>query len=135
MSYVPIAVQTRKAGYLRLYHVDVMPASYTATPPGGIELMTNSVLPPFAAGNALAGPGIVVAGGLKTGQIGVSMVMNVESIAQLEEILEQLPLWPRMTTDVTTLSSSAVRAQSTLQRHNDTRRHMQERAGLKPTEH
>ncbi len=115
-----------------LYLVDMTLASHPKTPEEGLDLITVSVLPTLAASKELEAKGIIVAGGLKTGQIGFAMILKVDSIEQLDEIIERLPIWPRMDTTVTPLSSFEVRESSTQKRLQDMKRRMQERADSQP---
>ncbi len=75
-----------------LYLVDMTLASHPKTPEEGLDLITVSVLPTLAASKELEAKGIIVAGGLKTGQIGFAMILKVDSIEQLDEIIERLPI-------------------------------------------
>jgi muconolactone delta-isomerase len=115
-----------------LYLVDMTLASHPKTPQKGIDLITISVLPTLAAAKELEAKGIIVAGGLKTGQIGFAMILKVDSLEQLDEIVERLPIWPKMDTTVTPLSTFEVRESSTQKRLEDMKRRIQERASLKP---
>jgi len=46
-----------------------------------------------------------VAGGPVSGGIALAMIVRVESIQELDELVESLPIWPRMETTVMTLTS------------------------------
>lgn len=116
------------------YLVDMTLASHTRTPQEGIEFITVYVLPTLAAAKELEEKGIIVAGGLKTGQIAFSIILEVISLEQLDEIIERLPLWPRMQTTVTPLSTFAARESSVQKRLEDIKKRMQERANMKPEE-
>jgi muconolactone delta-isomerase len=116
------------------YLVDMTLAAHTRTPQEGIDFITTLILPTLAVGKELEEKGIILAGGPKTGQIGFSVIMQVDSVEQLDEIIERLPVWPRMHTTVTPLSSFEVREQSTHKRLEDIKRRMQERASLTPSE-
>ena len=113
-----------------LYLVDMTLASYTKTPQEGIEFITNLILPTLAAAKELEMNGIIAGGGLKTGQIAFSMIMKVDSVEQLDETLERLPVWHLMHTTVTPLSSFGVREHSVQKRLEDIHRRIQERAGV-----
>ncbi len=115
-----------------LYLVDMSLASHPKTPEEGLDLITISILPTLAASKELEAKGIIVAGGVKTGEIGFAMVLKVDSLEQLDEVVERLPIWPRMDTTVTPLSTFEVRESSTQKRLGDMKRRIQERASLKP---
>jgi muconolactone delta-isomerase len=114
-----------------LYLVDMTVASHPKTPQEGLDLITISVLLALTAAKELEAKGIIVAGGLKTGQIGLAIILKVDSLEQLDEIVERLPIWPRMDTTITPLSTFEVRESSTQKRLADVQRRMQEQAGLK----
>lgn len=113
------------------YLVDMTLASHTRTPEEGIDFIATLVLPTLAACKELEGKGIIVGGGLKTGQIGFAMILRVDSVEQLDEIIERLPIWHRMNTTVTPLSAFEVRENSTQKRLEDIKSRMQERAKAK----
>ena len=85
--------------------VDMSLVSYTHTPQERIEYITTFVLPTLAALKELEKQGVVVAGGIKSGEVGIALILKVDSLKQLDEIIERLPLRPRMATKVTPLVS------------------------------
>lgn len=113
------------------YLVDMTLASHTRTPEEGLDFISTLILPTLAACRDLETKGIIVGGGLKTGQIAFAMILRVDSVEQLDEIIERLPVWHRMDTTVTPLSTFEVRESSTQKRLEDIKRRMQERAKAK----
>jgi hypothetical protein len=90
-----------------------------ASPQEGIRFIEGFVLPTLEACKRLEDDKRILAGGPVGGSIALAMVVNVESVQDLDELLEGLPLWPLMETTVTPLTSfdgrrAAVR--STLER-------------------
>jgi hypothetical protein len=85
------------------------------SPQEGIQFIERFVLPTLEACKRLEGEKRILAGGPVGGSIALALVVNVESIQELDELLEGLPLWPLMETTVTPLTSfdgrrAAVRA-------------------------
>jgi hypothetical protein len=101
-----------------------------AGPQEGISFIEQFVLPTLETCKRLEGENKVLAGGPVGGTIALAMIVAVESIQELDELLEGLPLWPLMETTVVPLTSfdgrmAAVRA--TLER-------LKERSRNEPTE-
>lgn len=54
----------------------------------------------------------ILAGGPMSGAIGLVLIVNAESARELDDLITSLPVWPRMETDVTPLTTFEGRAQT-----------------------
>jgi len=54
----------------------------------------------------------ILAGGPMSGTIGLVLIVNAESARELDDLITSLPVWPRMETDVTPLTTFEGRAES-----------------------
>ncbi|MGH9739049.1 MAG: muconolactone Delta-isomerase family protein [Candidatus Acidiferrales bacterium] len=54
----------------------------------------------------------LLAGGPMSGAIGLVFIINAESAQELDDLITSLPVWPRMETEVTPLTTFEGRAQS-----------------------
>ena len=53
----------------------------------------------------------IVAGGPMSGAVGLVLLIQADSALELDRIISSLPVWPRMETEVTPLTTFADRAQ------------------------
>lgn len=58
----------------------------------------------------------ILAGGPMSGAIGLVLIINAESARELDDLITSLPVWPRMETEVTPLTTFDARKQSLLPR-------------------
>ena len=65
--------------------------------------MDSVILPTLARGEQLAKDGFVLAGGPVAGSVSLRLIVQVESAAQLDELLTSIPLWAVAETKVTPL--------------------------------
>jgi muconolactone delta-isomerase len=56
----------------------------------------------------------IAAGGPVSGAVALALIVNAESVEELDDIITRLPVWPRMETDVTPLTTFEARRQSIL---------------------
>ncbi len=54
----------------------------------------------------------ILAGGPTSGAIGLVLIVNAESARELDDLITSLPVWPRMETEVTPLTTFEGRAES-----------------------
>ncbi len=80
----------------------------------GVELTTHYIMPTIERCKALQQSGKIVAGGPIVGAIKIAMVIEVESPPELDALLESLPAWPIMDTEVTALTTFDGREQNVL---------------------
>jgi muconolactone delta-isomerase len=63
----------------------------------------------------------ILAGGPLSGTIGLALVVKAESAKDLDDLVTSLPVWPRMETTITPLTTFDDRALSIERRLNDAR--------------
>jgi len=88
-----------------LVRMDIADSGRAKSPQEGLTFIEQLVLPTLERCKALAAEGKIVAGGPVAGTIGLALVIEAESIQALDDLLEDLPLWPRMKTVVTPLTT------------------------------
>jgi muconolactone delta-isomerase len=54
----------------------------------------------------------ILAGGPLSGTIAIALIVNADSARELDDLITSLPVWPRMETEVTPLTTFEGRAQS-----------------------
>src|ERR1700691_1600858 len=87
-------------------------ASRPDTPQEGIVFMEQFSLPTLDLCKRLESEKKIVAGGPLSGAIALSLIVSVESVQELDDLITSLPVWPRMETTVTPLSTFDVRIQA-----------------------
>ncbi len=75
------------------------------SPQEGRILIEQFVLPTLELCKKLQAEKKILAGGPVSGAIALAVVINGESIQELDELIESLPIWPRMETTVIPLTS------------------------------
>lgn len=90
-------------------------ASRPATPQEGITFMEQFIIPTLVLCKKLEAEHRIVAGGATSGSVALSLIVSAESIQELDDLIMGLPVWPRMETTATALTSfdgriAAVRA-------------------------
>src|SRR5580693_5110088 len=78
----------------------------------GIVFIEQFILPTLELCKRLEAEKKIVAGGPLSGAVALSLIVNVESVQELDELIASLPVWPRMETTVTPLSTFDVRIQA-----------------------
>jgi muconolactone delta-isomerase len=94
------------------YLVQLKLASRPETPQEGIVFIEQFILPTLDLCKRLESEKKIVAGGPLSGAIALSLIVSVESVQELDELITSLPVWPRMETTVTPLSTFDVRIQA-----------------------
>ncbi len=74
-------------------------------PQDGLSFIEQFVLPTLELCKKLLEEKKILAGGPVSGAIALAMIMRAESIQELDELIETLPIWPRMETTVIPLTS------------------------------
>ena len=74
-------------------------------PQDGIFLIEQYILPSLELCRRWQADGKLLAGGPVSGSIQLAIVLEVESVQELDELIEGLPLWPLMETSVIPLTS------------------------------
>ena len=90
------------------YLVDMKLAAYgrpTGGPQDGVSFIEQFILPSLELCQKLENEKKILAGGPASGAIRLVMIVSAESAQELDELIESLPIWPRMETTVTPLTS------------------------------
>src|SRR5262249_22027528 len=83
------------------YLVDMKLVAYgrpTGGPQDGISFIEQYILPSLELCQKLEVEKKILAGGPANGAIRLVMIVNAESAQELDELIESLPIWPRMET-------------------------------------
>jgi muconolactone delta-isomerase len=75
------------------------------TPQEGIVFIEQFILPTLELCKRLEAEKKIVAGGPLSGAVALSFIVNAESAQELDDLITSLPVWPRMETTVTPLST------------------------------
>jgi muconolactone delta-isomerase len=81
-------------------------------PQDGILLIERYILPSLEICRKWQGEGKLLAGGPVSASIQLAFVLEVESVQELDELIESLPLWPLMETSVIPLTTFEGRIQA-----------------------
>ncbi len=94
------------------YLVEMRLAEYgrPSSPQDGVTFIEQYVLPSLDICKKLEGERKILAGGPVGGSIGFAMIMEADSVQELDGLIESLPIWPRMKTTVVPLTSFDGRA-------------------------
>ncbi len=79
--------------------------SRATSPEEGISLIEEYVFPSLEACKKLEEEKKILAGGPVSGSIALALIVRTETIQELDELLQSLPIWPRMETTVIPLTS------------------------------
>jgi len=82
----------------------------STTPAEGMMLLEHYILPTLERCQQLAAEHRIVAGGPVSGAIALAFIIRADSAQEIDAIVADLPVWPRMVTTVTPLTTFADRA-------------------------
>ncbi len=82
----------------------------TTTPADGVTFIEQFILPTLEQCGRLQAEKRILAGGPVSGAIGLLFVIRADSAREVDEIVTGLPVWPRMVTTVTPLTTWEDRA-------------------------
>ena len=91
--------------------MDLVDAARPATPQDGVVLIESYILPTLRRCAAWQENGRLLAGGPVSAAVHLVLILEAESVAELEELVESLPAWPVMRTTVSPLFTFEGRAQ------------------------
>lgn len=94
------------------YLVQLKLASRPDTPQEGIVFIEQFILPTLELCKKLEAEKKIVAGGPLSGAVALSLMVSAESVQELDDLITSLPVWPRMETTVTPLTTFDVRMQA-----------------------
>ena len=75
------------------------------SPQDGIAFIESYIFPSLEMCKKLQEEKKILAGGPMSGTIGIAMILQADSAQELDELIESLPIWPRMETTVIPLTS------------------------------
>ena len=87
-------------------------ASRPTTPHEGTVFIEQFILSTLELCKKLEAEKRIVAGGPLSGAIALALIVTAESAEQLDDLITSLPVWPRMETTVSPLSTFDVRMQA-----------------------
>ncbi len=76
-----------------------------ATAQAGIAFIEQLILPTLELCRKLESRNKILAGGPVSGAVALALIVNAESSQELDDLITGLPIWPRMETEVTPLTS------------------------------
>ena len=94
------------------YLVQLKLANRPADPEEGIVFIEQFIVPTLELCKKLEAEKKIVAGGPLSGAIALSLVVSAESVQELDDLITSLPVWPRMETTVTPLTTFDGRMQT-----------------------
>lgn len=91
----------------------------------GIAFIEQFILPTLELCKKLEAERKILAGGPMSGAVALSLIVSAESVQELDDLLRGLPVWPRMETTVTPLTTFDGRMQSVRARIEQLKAQMQ----------
>jgi hypothetical protein len=82
----------------------------STTPAEGLTFLEQYILPTLDLCQTLATENRILAGGPVSGAIGLAFIIRAETARDIDELVAGLPVWPRMVTTVTPLTTWSERA-------------------------
>ncbi len=83
-----------------------------STAEAGIAFVERFILPTLEMCGKLESENKILAGGPVAGAVALALIVSADSIRELDELITGLPVWPRMETVVTPLTTFEGRATS-----------------------
>ncbi|HEX5482809.1 MAG TPA: muconolactone Delta-isomerase family protein [Terriglobia bacterium] len=99
-----------------LVQMRLVPQGRPTTTEDGLAFIEQSILPTLERCEKLEDQKKILAGGPMSGAIALVLIVNAESARELDDVIESLPVWPRMEVEVTPLTTFEDRRQSLLPR-------------------
>ena len=85
-------------------------AGRSTTPAEGLTFLEQYILPTLERCDKLVAEHRILAGGPMCGAIGLAFIIRADTANDIDEIVGGLPVWPRMVTTVTPLTTWSERA-------------------------
>jgi muconolactone delta-isomerase len=95
-----------------LVQMKLVPQARPATPEEGKTFIEQYIFPTLERCKKLQDEKKILAGGPMSGGIGLVLVVNADAARELDDLITSLPVWPRMETEVTPLTTFEERAES-----------------------
>ena len=99
-------------------------------PQDGILLIERYILPSLEICRKWQAEGKLLAGGPVSASIQLAFVLEVESVQELDDLVESLPLWPLMETSVIPLTTFEGRIQAVQSKLKELKSLVQDPAGV-----
>src|SRR2546422_10916706 len=96
---------------LFLVEIDRPNSGNMVTPESGQAFIRNVILPTLARGEQLVAEKKIVSGGPVVGRVSLRLMMEADSVEQVDGMIESLPVWAVAETRVTPLVSFGQRRQ------------------------
>ncbi len=93
-----------------LVQMRLTPSGRPATSADGVAFIEQFILPTLELCKKLQDEKKILAGGPMSGAVVLVLIVNAESARELDDLITSLPIWPRMETDVTPLTTFEERA-------------------------
>src|SRR5262245_55362646 len=93
-----------------LVQMQLADSGRSKTPADGLMFIEHYVLPTLELGRRLQNERRILAGGPISAAIGLAFIIRVDSAREIDDLVEGLPIWPRMVTTVTPLTTWEDRA-------------------------
>ncbi|HXJ87861.1 MAG TPA: muconolactone Delta-isomerase family protein [Candidatus Binatia bacterium] len=87
------------------YLVQLKLVERPSTPQEGVIFIEQFILPTLELCKKLEADRKIVAGGPLSGAIAISLMVSADSAQELDDVISSLPVWPRMETTVTPLTT------------------------------
>ncbi|HTT23962.1 MAG TPA: muconolactone Delta-isomerase family protein [Candidatus Sulfotelmatobacter sp.] len=94
------------------YLVQLKLVERPATPQEGIVFIEQFILPTLELCKKLEAEKKIAAGGPLSGAIAIALIVSADSAQELDDVISSLPVWPRMETTVTPLTTFDGRMQT-----------------------
>jgi hypothetical protein len=94
-----------------LIDMDLVDTARPVSPQDGVDLIRRLILPTLQICSEWQNDGRLLAGGPVGAAIHLVLILDADSVAELEELVESLPAWPLMRTTVSPLFTFEGRAQ------------------------
>ena len=88
-----------------LVQMKLVPQSRPMNPEAGVAFFQEFIRPTLELCKKLQEEKKIIAGGPISGAVGLALVVNAESARELDDLITSLPVWPRMETEVTPLTT------------------------------
>jgi hypothetical protein len=75
----------------------------------GLVFIEHYILPTLDLGEKLAADHRILAGGPLSGAIGLAFIITADNAIEIDDVVAGLPVWPRMVTTVTPLTTWSAR--------------------------
>jgi muconolactone delta-isomerase len=104
-----------------LIQMRIVPEGRPMSPEAGVAFFEEFINPTLELCKKLRDEKKILAGGPISGTIGLALFVQADSAKELDDLITSLPVWARMETEVTPLTTFEDRARSIQRRLSDSR--------------